>query len=82
MLWSLKWCGENIILPNPREWTITTLSCKCFHPICYPHHRRVTECYAPISFTCILPLLPYPCPQIRSRTFRKPIPRVMFSFCS
>jgi hypothetical protein len=30
MLWSLKCCGEDIILPNPRERTIATLSCKCF----------------------------------------------------
>jgi hypothetical protein len=36
MLWSLKCCGEDIILPNTRERSIATLSCKCFHPICYP----------------------------------------------
>jgi hypothetical protein len=51
-------------------------------PICYPHHRRVTECYAPASFTSILLLLPYPCLQIRSRTSRKLVPRVLFSFGS
>jgi hypothetical protein len=48
MLWSLKCCSEDIILPNPREGTIATLSGKCFHPICYSNHRRVTECYAPL----------------------------------
>jgi hypothetical protein len=35
MLWSLKCCGEDIILPNPKERTIITLSCKCSHRICY-----------------------------------------------
>jgi hypothetical protein len=42
----------------------------------------VTECYVYASFTSVLPLIPYPCPQTRSRTSRKLVPRVLFSFCS